>query len=111
MILRTRIGGIYGRSLAASIGKITARIRGDGGRGVDVKPRGCSIGSASAGSGVWWISPFPFRLAWLVFYLACRLLRVSELDLATRALASPILRRLPNRLKHELMICQPRFVL
>ena len=30
----------------------------------------------------------------VVFYLACRLLRVSELDLATRALAGPLLRRL-----------------
>jgi hypothetical protein len=30
----------------------------------------------------------------VVFYLACRLLRVSELDLASRALAGPLLRRL-----------------
>jgi hypothetical protein len=30
----------------------------------------------------------------LVFYLACRLLRVSELDLASRVLVGPLLRRL-----------------
>ena len=36
----------------------------------------------------------PFGL--VVFYGACRLLRVAELDLATRALAGPVLRRLQN---------------
>jgi len=30
----------------------------------------------------------------VVFYAACRRLRVTELDLATRSLAGPILRRL-----------------
>jgi hypothetical protein len=36
----------------------------------------------------------PFGL--VVFYAGCRSLRVTELDLATRALAGPILRRLPG---------------
>jgi len=37
----------------------------------------------------------PFGL--LVFYWACRLLRIPELELATRSLAGPILRRLRRR--------------
>jgi len=93
MILRSRIGGIYGRSLAASIAKI-------------------SLASAVMGGAVW-LSSYGVRHALgvsrlerivdlavsipcglLVFYAACRILRVSELDLATRSLAGPILRRL-----------------
>jgi len=33
----------------------------------------------------------PFGL--VIFYAACRIMRVTELDLATRSLAGPILRR------------------
>lgn len=93
MILRGRIGGIYGRNLAISIGKII-------------------VASAVMGAAVWmsshgvqhWLGvrrlgrltdlalSIPFGL--LTFYLACRLLRVSELDLATRAFAGPLMRRL-----------------
>ncbi len=93
VILRGRIHGIEGRSLAVSIGKIT-------------------IASAVMGGAVWVSShalrhalgvsrwerlldlavSIPFGL--VVFYLACRLLRVSELDLASRALTGPLLRRL-----------------
>ena len=93
IILRNRIHGIEGRSLAVSIGKIT-------------------IASAVMGGAVWVSShalrhalgvsrwerlldlavSIPFGL--VVFYLACRLLRVSELDLASRALTGPLLRRL-----------------
>jgi hypothetical protein len=36
----------------------------------------------------------PFGL--IVFYGACRFLRVTELDLATRSLVGPILRRLQS---------------
>jgi putative peptidoglycan lipid II flippase len=92
-ILRPRIGGIYGRALGTSIVKI-------------------AIASAVMGGAVWlsshgihqWLGPrrlaslidltisIPFGL--LIFYAVCRLLRVSELELATRSLAGPILRRL-----------------
>jgi putative peptidoglycan lipid II flippase len=92
-ILRKRIGGINGRALLNSIWKIT-------------------LGSAVMGGAVWasshgvqqWLGvsklarlvdlaiSIPFGL--VIFYGACRLLRVSELDLATRALAGPIMRRL-----------------
>jgi putative peptidoglycan lipid II flippase len=85
VILRNRIHGIYGRNLIESIWKIAAASAvmgvavflsshgiegwlGDGrlGRLVDL---GCSI-----------------PLGLVVFYAACRVLRVSELELATRAL-------------------------
>jgi hypothetical protein len=36
----------------------------------------------------------PFGL--VVFYAACRVLRVSELELATKAVTGPLLRRLKN---------------
>jgi len=91
-ILRTRIGGIHGRNLASSIWRIT-------------------VGSAVMGCAVWFSShaiqnwlgvsrwsrltdlalSIPFGL--VVFYAACRMLRVAELDLATRALTGPLLRR------------------
>jgi len=92
-ILRTRIGGIYGRALGSSILRIT-------------------VASAVMGAAVWmsshgvqhWLGVG--RLARLVdlgvsipvglviFYGACRLLKVPELDLATRSLVGPIVRRL-----------------
>ncbi len=92
LILRGRIGGIYGRSLLSSIWRIT-------------------VASAVMGLVVWLSSygiqhvlgarrlaylldlGFSIPLGLLVFYFACRLLRVSELDLATRAIAGPLLRR------------------
>jgi putative peptidoglycan lipid II flippase len=93
MILRTRVGGIYGRSLAASIGKITVASAVMGGA-VWMSSRVVQhwLGIGRAGRLVDLAVSIPVGLA--VFYLACRLLRVSELDLASRALAGPILRRL-----------------
>jgi len=92
-ILRKRIGGIHGRALLNSIWKIT-------------------LASAVMGGAVWLASrelenllgvgrlgrivdlAISIPLGLLVLYGACRTLRVSELDLATRSLAGPILRRL-----------------
>jgi putative peptidoglycan lipid II flippase len=92
-ILSTRIGGIYGRSLAASILKITAASAVMG-AAVWLSSRWIegALGSARLGRLVDLAASIPFGL--VVFYLSCRLLRVSELELATRALAGPILRRL-----------------
>jgi len=92
IILKNRIGGIYGRSLAGSVLKITAASA----------VMGAAVWLSSHAAQLWfgigrWARladlsfSIPFGL--LVFYGACRLLRVSELDLATRALAGPILRR------------------
>jgi len=92
-ILRGRIGGIYGRNLASSIWRIT-------------------VASAVMGAAVWlssheiqnWLGTgrlsrlidlaVSIPVGLVVFYAACRLLRVTELDLATRALAGPVMRRL-----------------
>jgi putative peptidoglycan lipid II flippase len=96
VILKNRIGGIYGRNLGVSVLKITAA-------------------SAVMGAAVWlsshgvqhWLGigrwgrladlGFSIPLGLLVFWGACRLLRVSELELATRALVGPIARRLQRR--------------
>lgn len=93
IILRNRIGGIYGRDLANSLWRITAA-------------------SVAMGGVVWASSHFmqlwlgqkalahladlvvsiPLGLA--VLYAACRLLRVSELELASRSFVNPLRRRL-----------------
>lgn len=97
IILRNRIGGIYGRDLLNSLWRITAA-------------------SAAMGAAVWsssrlmqsWLFEsalthladlavsIPLGLA--VLYAACRLLRVSELELATRSIVDPVLRRLRRKI-------------
>ena len=95
-ILRPRIGGIYGRDLGISILKIT-------------------LASAVMGGAVWmsshaiqhWLGQgrlarltdlvCSIPLGLLVFYGSCRVIRVPELELATRSLVGPILRRLQRR--------------
>ena len=98
VILRNRIGGIYGRNLAESTLKII-------------------VASLAMGAAVWLSSHTiqamlgvrrlarlvdlagSIPLGLVVFYGACRVLRVSELDLAARAISGPIVRRL-RRAKH-----------
>jgi putative peptidoglycan lipid II flippase len=92
-ILRNRIGGIYGRNLASSIWRITLASAVMG-----VAVWGSSHGmqnwlGVSRGARVMDLAvSIPIGL--VVFYAACRVLRVTELDLATKSLAGPILRRL-----------------
>jgi putative peptidoglycan lipid II flippase len=92
-ILRPRIGGIYGRDLGISILKIT-------------------LASAVMGGVVWmsshaiqhWLGQgrlarltdlvVSIPIGLLVFYGSCRATRVPELELATRSLVGPVLRRL-----------------
>jgi putative peptidoglycan lipid II flippase len=96
VILRGRIGGIHGRDLFGSIWKI-------------------SLASIAMGLVVWVSSHFllqhfgqkalahllnlavsiPLGLA--VFYGCARALRIAELDLATRSIATPLLRRIRPR--------------
>ena len=92
-ILRNRIGGIHGRALANSVLKITLASAVMGG----------AVWFSSHGIQQWLGTARPGRLADLaisipvgliVFYAACKLLRVAELDLASRALAAPLMRRL-----------------
>jgi putative peptidoglycan lipid II flippase len=93
LILRKRIGGIYGRNLADSIWRIIAASAAMGGV-VLLSSHGIQrwVGPGRLGRLVDLGVSIPIGL--LVFYAACRLLRVTELDLATRALYGPIMRRL-----------------
>ena len=92
IILRNRIGGIYGRNLASSVWRITLASVVMGGA-VLLSSHGIQqwLGIGRLGRLVDLGISIPFGV--LVFYGACRLLRVTELDLATRALAGPLLRR------------------
>jgi putative peptidoglycan lipid II flippase len=92
-ILRKRIGGVYGRELATGIGKVL-------------------ISSAVMGAVVWASSHFievwlgtsrvgrlgdlviSIPLGCAVFYGTCKMLGVSDLDMAIRAFTSPVRRRL-----------------
>ncbi len=93
VILRNRVGGIYGRNLMDSVWKIVVA--------------SAVMGAAVLLSSHWiegWLGAdrlgrlvdlaVSIPLGLLVFYAACRTLRVSELELATRALANPLARRL-----------------
>jgi len=92
-ILRRRVGRIHGRALLDSIWKITLASAIMGGA-VWLSSHGIQqwLGVSKLGRLVDLAISIPFGL--IIFYGACRILRVAELDLATRALAGPILRRL-----------------
>ncbi len=92
-ILRPRIGGIYGRDLAVSILKISAASAVMGGA-VWLSSHGIQhwLGQSRLGRLTDLAVSIPFGL--VIFYGSCRLLRVAELELATRSLLVPILRRL-----------------
>jgi putative peptidoglycan lipid II flippase len=93
VILRKRIGGIYGRNLMESFWKITAASAFMG-AAVLLSTHGIEawLGAERLGRLIDLAVSIPLGL--LVFYAACRVLHVSELDLATRALAGPLNRRL-----------------
>ena len=98
IILRNRIGGIYGRDLVDSLWRITAA-------------------SAVMGAAVWgssrlmqsWLGQgalahladltVSIPLGLVVLYVACRLLRVAELELATRSVLNPLMRRLQKKVQ------------
>ncbi len=92
VILRNRIGGIYGRNLAASVLKITAASTVMGGA-VWLSSHGVQLWLGIGRWGRLADLGLSIPLGLLVFWGACRALRVSELDLATRALVGPITRR------------------
>ena len=93
-MLRNRIGGIHGRILFESIAKI-------------------SIASIVMGAAIWvssiamknWLGvsakarladlAISIPIGLIVLYAACRVVKVSELELAMKSLAGPIQRRLP----------------
>jgi putative peptidoglycan lipid II flippase len=100
-VLRRRIGGIDGRKLAESAGKVIVASAG----------MGLAIALLRDGiEGAWGISRLA-RLAELsiaipaglvVFYTLCRLMRVSELELALSAAAGP-LRRLTSARRAKIL--------
>jgi putative peptidoglycan lipid II flippase len=91
-MLRRRIGGVYGRELRASIGKVV-------------------LASAGMAAVTWtsthaverWLGTsqmarlgdlaISIPLGFLVFYGACRILGVTELDMMMRAFSAPVRRR------------------
>ena len=92
-VLRKRIDGIYGRTLAAQIGKIA----------LASAMMGATIFATSRGMEMWLGVSQMARLADLavsipiglaVYYAACRLLGLSDIDAAIRSFTGPIQRRL-----------------
>ncbi|HTB18134.1 MAG TPA: murein biosynthesis integral membrane protein MurJ [Bryobacteraceae bacterium] len=85
LILRNRIGGIYGRNLMDSVWKIIVASAVMG-AAVLLSSRAIEgvLGAGRLGRLVDLAASIPLGL--LVFYAACRILRVTELELATRAL-------------------------
>ncbi len=85
VILRNRVGGIYGRNLMESIWKIVVASAVMG-AAVLLSSHGIEgwLGVTRLGRLVDLAISIPLGLA--VFYAACRVLRVSELELAARAL-------------------------
>jgi putative peptidoglycan lipid II flippase len=95
-ILRKRIGGVYGRDLAAQIGKVS----------VASAIMGAVIFASSRGMELWLGVTQVARLADLavslpvglaVYYGACRALGLTEIDGVIRAFTRPIQRRLKRR--------------
>ncbi|MGD0619666.1 MAG: lipid II flippase MurJ, partial [Bryobacteraceae bacterium] len=88
-ILRNRIHGVYGRDLASSILRIVAAsaVMGAVVWGADALISG-HIGTGRIGDVSNLLISMP--LGAVVFYLTCRLLRVSELELAARGVSSSI---------------------
>jgi putative peptidoglycan lipid II flippase len=97
VILRSRLGGLYGRSLVASLSKIAvaAMVMGLVITGVNI----VVMNQASLGRAAYLLNLLLAIPAGLVtYYYACKLLAIPELDSAFRALANPISRRF-RRLK------------
>jgi putative peptidoglycan lipid II flippase len=95
-VLRHRIGGVYGRELAAGVGKVA----------LAAAVMGCAIYLSSHWMETWLGVSQLARMADLlvsiplgliVFYGTCRMLGVSDLDMAIRAFAGPIRRRMGGR--------------
>jgi len=95
-MLRARIGGVYGRELARGIAKVL----------IASAAMGAAVLAASRGMERWLGVSQLARLADVcvslpvglaAFYVVCRLMGVEDLDLAIRAFASPLRRRLGRR--------------
>jgi putative peptidoglycan lipid II flippase len=99
-ILRGRIGGVYGRELGASVIRVA----------VAAGVMGVVVALTSHGMEAWLGVAQLARLADVVvsiplglaaFYAMCRTLGVSDLDMAIRAVAAPIRRRIKGTRKNS----------
>lgn len=88
-ILRRKAGGVYGRELAASLGKVALASLAMGALvGALSGAVEQWLGQGRLASAVNLAVSIPVGVA--VFWGACRLLRVAELELAARALGGPV---------------------
>jgi putative peptidoglycan lipid II flippase len=95
-ILRNRLGGVYGRELVAGFGRVA----------IASAAMGAAVFLASHGMERWLgVSQMARRadlalsipLGVAVFYVVCRLMGVTDLDLAFQAVLAPVKRRLRRR--------------
>jgi putative peptidoglycan lipid II flippase len=95
-ILRARLGGVYGRELVAGFAKVA----------VASAAMGAVVFLASKGMERWLgvsqmarradlVVSIPLGLA--VFYAVCKLMGVTDLDMAVRAVLAPVKRRLRRK--------------
>jgi putative peptidoglycan lipid II flippase len=96
VILRARLGGVYGRELAAGFAKVAVASGAMGGVVFFVSREmerwlGVSQMARRADLAV----SIPLGVA--VFYIACRAMGVTDLDMAFQAVLAPVKRRLRRR--------------
>jgi putative peptidoglycan lipid II flippase len=92
-ILRNRIGGVYGRELATGVAKVGGAAAVMGGAvalSTHVMARWLGVSQLARLADL--AVSIPIGLA--VFYAMCRAAGVSDLDMAIRAVARPIRRRM-----------------
>ena len=91
-ILRNRIGGVHGRDLFASVLRILAA---SGAMGLAVAGVSHLVLSAAGASRIGYLLDLSISIPTgiVVLYIACRMLQIPELEMATRALAGPLSRR------------------
>ncbi len=93
VILRARLGGVYGRELAAGFVKVAAAAGAMGGAVFLVsRQMGRWLGASQMAHRADLTVSLPLGVG--VFYLACRALGVTDLDMAFRAVLAPVRRRL-----------------
>jgi putative peptidoglycan lipid II flippase len=92
-ILRARIGGVYGRELATGFAKVAVASAAMGGA-VFLASRGIErwLGVSQMAHRADLAVSMPLGVA--VFYLACRAMGVTDLDMAFQAVMAPVKRRL-----------------
>jgi putative peptidoglycan lipid II flippase len=93
VLLRVRLGGVYGRELAAGLGRVAVASAAMGGAvylssGLMERWLGLSQMAHRADLAV------SMPLGVVVFYVACRVMGVTDLDMALRAVLAPVKRRL-----------------